>query len=132
MWILGFPISWLSDFALKRGASVEYVRKLSNTIGLWIPAFGMIILCLMKTHDRELLIMVLVMTVGFNGGTSCGFQINHIDLSPDFAGTVMSITNSVANVFGILAPLACGIIIRDPVYICLYSIAIKFKIFQNI
>ncbi|XP_058807480.1 uncharacterized protein LOC131673478 [Phymastichus coffea] len=113
MWILGFPISWLSDFALKKGATVQHVRKISNTIGLWVPALAMTILCLIKTHDRELLILVLVMAVGFNSGTSSGFQINHIDLSPDFAGTLMSITNSVANLFGILAPLTCGVIVTD-------------------
>jgi ACS family sodium-dependent inorganic phosphate cotransporter-like MFS transporter 5 len=115
MWLLGFPISWLSDFALRKGATMEKVRKISNTIGLWIPAAALITLCLTNTNDKIILVLILVVAVGFGSGTSSGFQINHIDLSPSFAGTIMSITNSVANIFGIVAPLVCGIIVEDPV-----------------
>ncbi|XP_023245213.1 putative inorganic phosphate cotransporter [Copidosoma floridanum] len=114
MWLIGFPISWLSDFALRKGVSVECVRKLSNTIGLWLPAAGMLVLVFIETTDKTVLVTILVIAVGFNSATTSGYQINHIDLSTAFAGTMISITNSIANVFGIIAPLVCGVIIKDP------------------
>ncbi|XP_031786387.1 putative inorganic phosphate cotransporter [Nasonia vitripennis] len=114
MWILGFPISWLSDYALKRGAPAECIRKVSNTIGLWVPALMMVVLCVVKTENKAALVMILVLAVGFNAGITSGFQINHIDLSPSFAGTLISITNCTGTFFGILAPLVCGAIIEDP------------------
>lgn len=113
--LIGFPIGLFSDMALNRGVSVECIRKISNTIGLWIPALAMVILCNVQTHDRLILVMIFVATVGFNAGTACGFQINHIDLSTSYAGIMMSITVTVANIFGILSPLTCGMIVHDPV-----------------
>ncbi|XP_016838631.1 putative inorganic phosphate cotransporter [Nasonia vitripennis] len=112
MWLLGFPISYLSDFALRKGLTIVAVRKISNTIGLWIPAAAMIVLCVVVTTDKVILVAILVVAVGFNCGITCGFQINHIDLSPNFAGPMMSITNGLANILGIVAPLICGAIVN--------------------
>ncbi len=36
------------------------------------------------------------------------FQVNHVDLSPTYAGTLMGITNTFANVCGFLAPYVAG------------------------
>ncbi len=35
-------------------------------------------------------------------------QVNHVDLSPTYAGTLMGITNTFANVCGFLAPYVAG------------------------
>lgn len=37
-----------------------------------------------------------------------GFKINHLDLTPRFAGILMSFTNCFANFFGLLAPIVAG------------------------
>lgn len=54
---------------------------------------------------------LLTIGLGFNGGIYSGFKINHLDLTPRFAGILMSITNCTANVAGLLAPIAAGHII---------------------
>lgn len=115
MWLLGFPISWVCDFALQRNASVIVVRKISNSVGLWVPAAAMIALSVVTTTDKNILIGILAIAIGFNSGITCGFQINHIDLSPNFAGIMMSLTNGAANVFGIIAPIVCDNVVDDPV-----------------
>ena len=117
MWLLGFPISYISDFAIRKGASVVVVRKISNSIGLWIPAIAMIALCLITSSNKAVVIAILAVAVGFNSGITCGFQINHIDLSPNFAGPMMAITNGSANILGILAPLICGVIVTEEVIV---------------
>lgn len=45
-------------------------------------------------------------------------QLVHLDMSPNFAGTMLGITNCVANLTSIIAPLAAGAIIKDEVRDC--------------
>ncbi|XP_058803314.1 putative inorganic phosphate cotransporter [Phymastichus coffea] len=113
MWLMGFPISWICDYALRKNVTIAVVRKISNTIGLWIPAVALIVLSVITTNKTSILVSILAVAVGFNSGITCGFQINHIDLSPNFAGVMMSLTNAVANIFSIFAPLICGAIVYD-------------------
>ncbi|XP_058803315.1 putative inorganic phosphate cotransporter [Phymastichus coffea] len=113
MWILGFPISYVCDYALRHNVSLIVVRKISNTIGLWVPTVALIILSLITTNNSIILVAILAIAMGFNSGITCGFQINHIDLSPNFAGIMMSMTNGAANIFGIIAPLVCGVVVTN-------------------
>lgn len=119
MWLMGFPLSYISDWSLRRGASTVLVRKIINSIGIWIPALALLALCLIGPSDKAVLIGIFIVAVGANAGVSCGFQINHIDLSPNFAGQMMSVTNGIANVLGILAPYISGVIVSEPVRILL-------------
>ena len=36
--------------------------------------------------------------------------MNHVDLSPNYSGTLLGITNTVAKAFGTLPPLIMGIL----------------------
>lgn len=117
MWILSFPISWLSDYALKKGASRGMVRKISNTVAHWGPAIALACMSAVPNNDYVWIIVILILAVGLNAGSLCGFQINHIDLSPNFAGTMMSITNCFATVTSIIAPIICSVIVSDEVII---------------
>lgn len=40
-------------------------------------------------------------------------QVNHIDIAPNFAGTLMGLTNGAANIMSIIAPLLVGFIVHD-------------------
>ncbi|KAK2578284.1 hypothetical protein KPH14_007649 [Odynerus spinipes] len=113
MWILSFPVSWLSDYALKKGVSRAIARKVCNTIAHWGPAIALVTLGLVPTEEPFWAVLILVVAVGLNAGSLCGFQINHIDLSPNYAGTMMSITNCLASVIAIIAPLICGEIVVE-------------------
>ncbi|XP_014212336.1 putative inorganic phosphate cotransporter [Copidosoma floridanum] len=113
MWLLSFPASWLSDYALRRGVPRGYIRKSSNTIAHWGPGFTLIALTFVDAQNSTLAVTLLVIAVGLNAGSLCGFQINHIDLSPNFAGTMMSITNCIASVIAIVAPIVNAEIVSD-------------------
>lgn len=43
------------------------------------------------------------------------FQLNHMDLSPVYAGTLMGITNCLSNIMSFLGPLFVGVIVTDTV-----------------
>lgn len=53
-------------------------------------------------------VAVLTIGMGLNGGIYSGFKINHLDITPRFAGFLMSLTNCTANLAGLLAPIAAG------------------------
>ena len=118
MWLLSFPVSWLSDVALKHGVGRATVRKVCNTIGHWGPGLVLLSLCFVptNTNNNVIPVVMLVMAVGTNAGSICGFQINHIDISPNYAGTLMSITNFGGAFIGIIAPLIVGQIVKKEVY----------------
>lgn len=115
MWLLSFPASWLSDFALEKGVSRATVRKVSNTIAHWGPAVALACMAVIPSDNSSWALVLLIVAVGLNAGSLCGFQINHIDLSPNYAGTMMSITNCIASVIAIIAPLICGKIVVNEV-----------------
>lgn len=53
---------------------------------------------------------VVLMTIGVTciGGMYCGFLSNHIDIAPNFAGTLVAITNCIATIPGFIVPIFVG------------------------
>lgn len=127
MWLLSFPVSWLSDYALTKGIKRAVIRKVSNSIAHWGPGIMLLLICFVDVRNQIVPVVILIVAVGLNAGTLCGFQINHIDLSLNHAGTMMSITNCISGIVSILAPLITGLIVTDEV--CrnkfYYSMALK-------
>ena len=73
-------------------------------------------LCLyLLPKDRTTVLVLLTVAVGVNGASYVGFNINHIDLSPNHAGSMMGITNGIANIFSILGPLVVSFVVTDTV-----------------
>jgi len=93
--------------------SIEFSRKFFNSIGHGIPAFVIVALSYVSSDNAEIAVALLVIAVGANAASYLGFQVNHIDLAPNFAGTMMGITNCVANICSIIAPLIIGFIVTD-------------------
>ena len=65
--------------------------------------------------NKGLVIALLCATVGINGFQFSSLQVNHIDIAPNFAGTLMGFTNCVANIMGFLAPMIIGNIVSGHV-----------------
>ena len=66
--------------------------------------------------------MLLLLNVAIDNITSPAekephFQSNHMDLSPNYAGTLMGITNTMANIAGFVTPYVVGSIIEGNVRI---------------
>lgn len=97
----------------KKLFSIGTTRKINNTIGLVIPAFALIGLSFVNTEQGEVALVLLIIAVGMNSAVYCGFQINHIDLAPSHASTLMGITNSISNICSIIAPLLVQFIVTD-------------------
>ncbi|KAF8787062.1 Sialin like protein [Argiope bruennichi] len=105
--------SWTADKLLARGKlKITTIRKIMNSIALYSPA-----LCVLPIAfiGCEPVIIVILLTVGIslNGFIYSGFNVIHVDMSPEFAGTLMGITNCIANLPGFLAPSFVGWIVQD-------------------
>lgn len=50
-----------------------------------------------------------IVSIGAQGFITCGTIINPMDLSPNYAGAISSLTNAAGSVTGIAAPYAVGL-----------------------
>lgn len=112
MCALSFAISPIADLMIRRKyMSITVCRKVFNSIALWIPALALV--ALPFANGAVFAVFMLTLAVGINSAIYAGFMINHMDLTPNFAATLMGITNSVSNSMGVMAPLAVGFILSD-------------------
>ncbi|XP_053963647.1 putative inorganic phosphate cotransporter [Anastrepha ludens] len=115
MCLLSYGFIFLADILNAHFTMPLWVsRKLFNTIGQWVPMAALMGLGYINAGGSfKLAVTLLTIAVGANAAAYLGSQVNHIDLAPNFAGTMMGITNCVANVMSIIAPLTVGLIVTD-------------------
>lgn len=111
MWIFSMLISYVADWMISSERFNHTItRKIINSIGQYGPAIALIGASYTGC-DPWLTVGILTIGVGLNGGIYSGFKVNHLDISPRFAGVLMSFTNCLANLAGLLAPIIAGHII---------------------
>ncbi|XP_016977009.1 putative inorganic phosphate cotransporter [Drosophila rhopaloa] len=110
MWIVAIGFGMLADFLVRRNCSITVIRKLMNSLGQYGPAVALISVGFVH-HSLWLTCVVFVLGMGLNGAIYSGFKINHLDLSPRFAGLLIAVTNCVANLVGLTAPMVAGHVI---------------------
>ncbi|XP_035439752.1 putative inorganic phosphate cotransporter [Spodoptera frugiperda] len=113
MWFTNFFFSWMTDMLIvKNILSPTNTRKFANSLGNVPAALGLIALAY-APKDMLIVESILVFTCAFKISAHLGFQINHIDISPNFAGTMMSLSNFTSNIGASIAPLIIGFILTD-------------------
>ncbi|KAK9882064.1 hypothetical protein WA026_018914 [Henosepilachna vigintioctopunctata] len=115
MWLFSIFISHVADWMLSKPYFTHtIVRKLINGIGQFGPALALIGASFTGC-DKWLTVAILTIGVGLNGGIYSGFKVNHLDISPQYAGILMAFTNCMANLAGLLAPIYAGqVVIGTP------------------
>jgi len=101
----GLLAGQIADFCRsKKILSTTHTRKIINTIALCGSAAFLVtegyIHC-----DRLVAIIMLCCSTAFLGLNYGGAFINHLDIAPRFAGTLMGITNTIATIPGVVSPL---------------------------
>jgi MFS transporter, ACS family, solute carrier family 17 (sodium-dependent inorganic phosphate cotransporter), other len=132
MWIVSIFSGYLADWILdKNKVSVTCVRKVFTTIGncafctfkflhnLYclnaasvFPACGLIIASYIGC-DKTAVIAVFTTFVGLMGTFYPGMKVNALDLSPNYAGTLMAIVNGIGSITGIITPYLVGVITKN-------------------
>jgi len=54
--------------------------------------------------QTELAVVLLVMAVSMSGFVYSGYFVNHMDIAPQYAGTLMGISNGLGAMSGFIAP----------------------------
>ncbi len=99
----------IADRLVSSGMAVSKVRKVMQTIG-----FGGIATALMIVGEVESVWMAIaIMATGNALGAfvTGGFAVNHMDIAPRHAGTLMGITNTAGTIPGIIGVYVSGLIL---------------------
>lgn len=114
MFLLQVPVLFVADLLNRRRlTTLTASRKAWNTVSMWGAAVGLTAVGYVEDPTYTVTLFVLVVAVGCT--SNAGFNINHMDLSPNYAGLLMGITNSAASLGGVVAPLFVGMVVDDQV-----------------
>jgi len=103
----------IADKLTKNGMKVEGVRKVMQfsgemTAGIALGIAGYI------NNNVPLVIFLLVLSTGASGLSMAGYACNHLDIAPQFAGITLGMTNTMATLPGIIAPILVGDLVAPP------------------
>lgn len=59
--------------------------------------------------DKLLVVFWFILAIGFMGNHFSGFRVNSLDLSPNYAGSLMALVNGAGALTGVVAPIFVGI-----------------------
>ncbi|GBP81774.1 Putative inorganic phosphate cotransporter [Eumeta japonica] len=106
-----------------------------KAVSCWPPAFFLVMLALVP-KNIYVVETLLVITCAMKISSHLGFQLNHIDISPNFAGTMMSVSNFASNGVSSLAPITAGYILTkdddEHLWRYVFYIAAGFYFFSNL
>lgn len=88
-------------------------RRIFNTIGLVGPAVLLIGLSFFNCTQTLAAVVLLVLAVSLSGFVFAGYLVNHMDIAPQFAGTLMGLANGISACTGFIAPYVAAVITRD-------------------
>jgi len=114
MWIFAYIFLIIADVLLDKGVlSLTALRKTFNSIAFWTATAALIAIGFLDAHQKTGAICLMTVAVGLNSGATLGSSLNTIDLSPNHAGILMGMVNTIANFIPIVTPLFVGLIVKD-------------------
>ena len=100
---------WMADRMIRAGMDVSRVRKIMQTI-----AFGGLAICLFLIPEVDTAwaaIGILCLGKVFSAAGIGGQGVNHMDIGPRHAGTLMGITNTAGTIPGIVGVYVSAVIL---------------------
>ncbi|XP_073531667.1 sialin isoform X1 [Phyllobates terribilis] len=104
-WLCMILTGYVADLMRERlNFSTVVVRKIFNTLGMIGPA--VFLLAAGYTGcDYTLAVVFLTLSTTLGGFSMSGYNINHLDIAPSFAGLLLGITNTFATIPGMVGPV---------------------------
>jgi len=107
---------------------MKYCYSFSASVG---PALG-IVAASYSGCDKMLAVASFTIGMGLMGTFVPSLKVNALDLSPNYAGTLMAIVGTIGCLSGVIAPYIVGIMVPNVCYTVLYlfnRIGLKIKLF---
>ncbi|KAF6203094.1 hypothetical protein GE061_003508 [Apolygus lucorum] len=110
MWIFAIISGWIVDWMVgPKGINITIVRKLFVSIASLGPAVG-IIAASYAGCDKVQVAVFFAAGMGLMGAFVPSLKVNALDLSPNYAGTLMALVGGVGAISGILTPYLVGVL----------------------
>ncbi|KAI9586089.1 hypothetical protein GQX74_001936 [Glossina fuscipes] len=110
MWISSISHGFVADMLIKKNyMNITNVRKLMTTLAAIFPAI-FLVLASYADCDKPLVIIFFTLTLFTMGGYYAGMKLTPVDLSPNYAGTIMAISNGSGAIIGWLSPYLVGVL----------------------
>uniref|UniRef100_A0A6P7GY55 Sialin n=1 Tax=Diabrotica virgifera virgifera TaxID=50390 RepID=A0A6P7GY55_DIAVI len=108
MWLFSMILSkTLDTLRARKIITTTIARKTATGCASIVPMICFIALSYISCQ-RAVAVVLMTIAIMSIGGMFCGFLSNHIDIAPNFAGTLMALTNTVATIPGIIVPVFVG------------------------
>lgn len=108
MWIFSIVLSvTLDKLREKKAINTTTARKVSTLLASVVPLVCFVVLTYIGC-DRTVAVLLMTIAVTAIGGMFTGFLSNHIDIAPNYAGTLVAVTNTAATIPGIVVPFFVG------------------------
>ncbi|XP_025090955.1 sialin-like [Pomacea canaliculata] len=113
LWVTQIIAGYLADYLRGNGyLTTATTRKIFFSLGAVLPT-GLLIGTCFVGCNHTLAVILLTLAVGFSGFSTAGYNPNHLDIAPRFAGILFGITNTVASVPGFLGPEIVGVLTNN-------------------
>jgi MFS transporter, ACS family, solute carrier family 17 (sodium-dependent inorganic phosphate cotransporter), other len=113
-WIAAFCVAnlsgWVADSLRKRGMNMTSIRKLMQAVAFTLGAVPMLLLPL--AHSPSVATLLVTVATGGAGFGVAGFAANHLDIAPRYAGILMGLSNTFAQLPGIVGVALTGFIVN--------------------
>ncbi|XP_050299089.1 vesicular glutamate transporter 2-like isoform X2 [Anthonomus grandis grandis] len=102
----------IGGLALKNGCmSKVNSRRIFQGFSIFSQTIGLLFLSYIENNAA--IASVLIAATTASSAVTCGHILNHIDLSPRFAGILSGISNGIGQLIAILAPILVHFIVTD-------------------
>ncbi|XP_018911132.1 putative inorganic phosphate cotransporter isoform X2 [Bemisia tabaci] len=113
MWFAALMSGGIVDYLIKPDRlSTTTVRKIFVTIASAGPAIG-ILAASYSGCDKLLAMISFTFGMGLMGAFVPSLKVNALDLSPNYAGTLMAVVGGIGAMSGILTPYLVGVLTPD-------------------
>ncbi|XP_055847091.1 putative inorganic phosphate cotransporter isoform X2 [Episyrphus balteatus] len=110
MWIVSLSSGVFGDWLITRKIiGITNSRKMFTTIAAVGPAI-FIVAASYAGCDRLAVVLLFTIAMGLMGTFYAGMKLNPLDLSPNYSGTLMAITNGIGAITGIITPYLVGVL----------------------
>ncbi|XP_055916913.1 putative inorganic phosphate cotransporter isoform X2 [Eupeodes corollae] len=109
MWIVSLLSGVFSDWLITKDIiRITKSRKMFTSIAAIGPAI-FIVAASYAGCNRLAVVVCFTIAMGLMGTFYAGMKLNPLDLSPNYSGTLMAITNGIGSITGIITPYLVGV-----------------------